>query len=402
MECAYPISQEDDFNNLIEGKSILYIPIVSSIDRKTNLYNLAADGNINRTITTFLRNDSFKRLTLVLPEHHQQHSGWMLEKFNKEVNEMSGAIVEFHYSPYFGIHAGEQRSNPYIIQHMIDELCQRYECLDSFDYVIADSQYLIQYLIEGEYVEKSKIIFWNYLCSTDDKGRSFTDGLKDITLKIMTSNIKMIVTSPDLVKYACSKVVEHHWHDIFYIPTFMDRDYDTFNYEPDKEIKEFILQCKSNYSPIIYLPYRLTDEAYQIEKVIDFIECYTNYHWNAMCKTDDIPVMVVYSDPNNSGMMNDLLINSEKLAKLVNDKKIELNNVSPKREVFYTFIDSKYRVTIPYFEDIEFANHAAIWEFAQSNANVYLLDKFAFKNYPYYEVTQINQFLPASRFMKSA
>lgn len=402
MELKYNISNEEDFANLIKDKSILYIPIVSSINRKTDEYNLDSDGNINRTITTFLRCSTYSDLTIVLPSRHRVGSESLLEKFKEEAHE-NGCIVKFHYSPYFGKHAGDQRSNPYIIQNIINDVQSNIGTIDGFDYVIADSQYLIKTLVDDGYVNAQKVIFWNYLCSTETKGRSFTDNLKGITRQVIQSGVKVIVTSPDIAEYVCHNISNRYWSDIYYLPVFMDRTFNTFFYKSDQEIEKFIADCQMKNVPMIYLPFRLTDEAYQIDKVMNFIFNYVDQHDYVMNsgQIPITPVAVIYSDPNNSGMMEEVIFKDyPRFKELIDCHEIELKNVSTSRETFYTFIDSRYPVTIPYFEDIAFANHAAIWEFVDSNADVYLLDKFAHGNYPYKRPGDYNTFKPASRFLK--
>ena len=60
----------DDYkqlNNIIENKSVLYIPIYSCFSYETGKLNFKADGNINRFISTFYECQSYKSLDIFYP-----------------------------------------------------------------------------------------------------------------------------------------------------------------------------------------------------------------------------------------------------------------------------------------------------------------------------------------------
>lgn len=373
---------EDDFVEMIKGKSILYIPIVSSINRETNLYNLDSDGNINRLATTFLLYSSYKNLSIVLPKRHDPENTSIVDAFKKDA--FIRDKIDIHYSDYFGIHAGEQRANMYLITNLVDELIRAYGDLNkSFDYVIADSQYLLEYLVDYNYADKSKLIFWNYLCSTNNFSRSFTKSLDKITEKIIHKIDHTIVTSPDIYRYVDylnnmpgAKNTEPD--SIIYLPIFVDRRLSPFSrYEKDKEISDVLDNCIENNDYVIYLPFRLTDEAYKFETVVkSFIGPI-----NEQAKRNGHLIRILYSDPNNSGIMEEQVQTYEELQ----DTNIDFVKVSPARNTFYTIIDHQIGVNIPYFEDIDYANHAAIWEFKDSNANIWVLPLYDGMNMPYYE-----------------
>ncbi|MCH5167413.1 MAG: hypothetical protein J1F35_05910 [Erysipelotrichales bacterium] len=369
---------EEDFYNMIKNKKILYIPIVSSINRETGEYNLDSDGNINRLVTAFSINDSFECLDLVLPKKHSKETK-ILDAF-KENNEN----INFIFSDFFGIHAGEQRSNMFIITNLVNEL-ERNKSFDSYDYVILDSQYLLIYLNKYNYVDRNKLIFWNYLCSTKKYQRSFTAPFVDITKDAINIAKYVIVTSPDILEFTADEKMDRADDSLFYIPKFVDRKLDIFSkYEEDQEVYDILDSYIESKTIPFYLPFRLTDEAYKMDLVIsDFILPY-----QSIAEINGYDISLIYSDPNNSGEMENFI---EKYPELDKDNII-LQKVSPARDTFYTIIDHPIGVNIPYFEDIDFANHAAIWEFKDSNANIWVLPKYDGMLMPYYEKTDTSIF----------
>lgn len=379
------VMNEKDFSSMISGKRLLYIPIVSSIDRETGEYKLDADGNINRMCTTFLRNHTMEYLILVLPMK-AKNARHILDRFEDELSDKAPDVnLRKLYNPYFGIHAGEQRKDMFTIINMLDWIASTVD-LSTFDYIIADSQYLLQFLIDYKNIDQNKLIFWNYLCSTEKNSRSYTKELKHITEEMMIRCGHTIVTSPEICEYAMNILPSYrHDNSIIYIPNFVDVKTETFGkYDVDCETMDKIGQCRSQRKHIIFLPFRLTDEAYQIDLVAEFISKYRK-----KCQSIDEDAVLMYSDPNNSGMMPQFL---EKYKDKIGE--IETINVSSDRNTFYTIINNYvWKVNIPYFENIEYANHAAIWEFKNMNCNVWVLPKFAGRNNPYYESTDTNLFL---------
>lgn len=362
---------EKDFDLMLSGKRILYIPIISSINRETNKYNLDADGNVNRFITAFSRCNKWAELQIAIPSNIGEGQNTFIQKFI--LNKKPYQTLNFIKSKFFGIHAGEQRSDMFIIFNLLNDIRDEVGDLNDFDYIIADSQYLIHYLIWYNIVPKHKIIFWNYLCSTMNYQRSFTSKFVEITKDILGSLAHVIVTSPDLYEYCKENMAPYivkNPNSLIYLPRFVDRNLEIFReYDPDQEIYDYLDECKKNKDFVIYLPFRLTDEAYKFDRVVkEFI-----YNINEKAKESDTKVKILYSDPNNSGMMATQI---ENYKDVLGNLNISYVNVNVDRNTFYTIIDHPIGVNIPYFEDLEFANHAAIWEFKQSNANIWVLDKY--------------------------
>ena len=99
----------------MQDKNILYIPIISSINRGTNKYNLDSDGNVVRFITFFEHHKNFKSLTILLPKNNESHD--IVDKWIKDNDN-----IKIIWSDNFGKHAGEQRSDSDVVSKMEMEL----------------------------------------------------------------------------------------------------------------------------------------------------------------------------------------------------------------------------------------------------------------------------------------
>ena len=315
----------NDFLHIIRGKNILYIPIISCINRDTGEYNLSADGNVNRFITTFQKCPFYSKLKVVLPSKHIEGSESIINKFTR-YNTFNSVI----YSPNFGIHAGEQRNKDEVVDALFEEI----KDLD-FDICIFESQKLGLKMMD--YRKDKEFIFWNPVSKTKTKTRIFLEGYDEINSKIIDRVNYMIIASPDQAEfynYVDNKLV--------YLDILIDRNLYFFEYKKDKEI---LNKFKNEKRKIFYLPFRLSDEGYKFDKVLEYLEK----------EKDDF--IVLYSDPNNSHIV-DKGVNS------IFDKFIK---VSSNRDTYYTILDY-IKCTILYFEDLEFINHAAIHEFMNSKS----------------------------------
>lgn len=332
------------FNSLasyIKDRNVISIPIISSIDRKTGEYKLDADGNVNRIITTFWHADTYKSLTIVLPKKHKKFSESLIEDFVK-AKGTTDKPINIVWCDNFGIHAGEQRSNYFVIENLYNELLDKVD-VDKFDTWILESQGLIDYLSKN--IKLTDVIFWNYTCTTNNKTRSFLNGYKEVNEKLFRMCDRTILASPEQVDYY-NQVQGTEKYRMIYIPVFMDRNIPIFDYQKDTVLDQK-LKRYSKVFKIFYLPYRMTDEGYLMNDVIQYINQDPN----------DFK-MVLYGDPNNSGYMD---IIKDKF-----DNNVMLKKVSTSRNVYYTILDCDANITIPYFEDIAYINHASVQEFIDS------------------------------------
>ena len=312
-----------DFSNITKGKNILYIPIISCINRDTNEYNLSADGNVNRFITTFSFCKTYNKLIIILPKNHIKGTEVILNKFK-------WGSVEYIYSENFGIHAGEQRNKDEVVNALFEEI----KDID-FDICIFESQKLGLRMMD--YKKDSEFIFWNPVSKTKTKTRIFLEGYEEINQSIIDKVNYMIIASPDQLDY-----YGYVKDKLIYLDILINRNLLYFDYSIDTEI---LNKFKNESRKIFYLPFRLSDEGYRFDKVLEYLEK----------EKDDF--IVLYSDPNNSHII-------DKGDNSIFDKFIK---VSSNRDTYYTILDY-IKCTILYFEDLEFINHAAIHEFMNSKS----------------------------------
>ena len=347
MKRSYPF-----FSYLINNKKVLYIPIVSCINRDTQEYDLGADGNVNRFITTFSLCNEFHSLDIVLPKKHVAGSENILEMFKT-------SKINFVWAENFGIHAGEQRRDNKVIDSVY-ELTKDIE----FDVCIFESQGLGLKLMDKYKGQGKMFMFWNPVSATETKTRIFLEGYEEINKQVCELCDYMIVASPDQIKYYSSR--EYSKYKLIYLDKLIYRNLTCFSYEVDNELVE-----KYKGKTIYYLPFRLTDEGYKFDKVLEYLE------------KQDGDFVVLYSDPNNSHVV-------EKLDSKIKEK---FDKVSSNRNTYYTILDH-IPCTILYFEDLEFINHAAIHEFmsdkCKSKVILYKQDNNPYDVFSCDRITNIN------------
>lgn len=112
------------------------------------------------------------------------------------------------------------------------------------------------------------------------------------------------------------------------------------------------------------MPYQVTDEEYDNDKVIKFINYYNKIR-KKYTKTNSSSLYILYGDPNNSGYM-------EKIKPYI-DNDVKFEQVPNDRGTNYTLLDSDLKVVIPYFEDIDYINHASIQEFVSDKAKCQII-----------------------------
>lgn len=325
-----------EFDNILYGLNIVYVPIVSCINRQTGEYDLSCDGNVNRFVTTFSKCESFASLTIVLPKVHVAGSEKLVEQFaNSHIN------IKLIYSEHFGIHAGEQRNMDSVVNAMYDDIKK----LET-DIYIFESQKLGKLLIENK-KDRQQFIFYNPVSKVNGKSRVFLEGYDDINNWLFENSDYMIVSSPDQIKYFENGTKEH----IVYLDKLIDRDIELFDYEKNIDMKKIIGASVNINTKMFYLPFRMTDEGYKMDTVLS-----TLYH---EYKSHDGNIVVFYSDPNNSKILDKIKMN-EKL-------KWKFVQVPTDRNTYYTLIDNP-NITVLYYEDLDFINHAAIHEFISNKA----------------------------------
>lgn len=321
----------------IKDKDILYVPIISSINRDTNLYRLDVDGNVVRFVTFFSHHNDFRSLTILLPEANDGH----YEIINNFVK--NNPNVNIVWKDCFGKHAGEQRRDNDVI-----DMLNIYITFNAyrFDKIFFESQGLGMKLIDN--YKPEKLVYWCPVCKIDDQHtRDFLEGYDDKNLKLFKYCGTTIFCAPMQVekyKYSC----KHIYYYSIMIDLSLGYFYGDNNFN---SLDNFMSSSVINYinsenKTCYYLPYRLTDMGYKVDDVIDFINKSTEM---------DRKVDVFYTDPNNSHYFDD--------KKNINKFKenIFLTKISSSRFMHLSMLSNDL-VIVPYFEDLDFINHAILWE----------------------------------------
>ena len=298
----------DELSKAADGKRVLYIPIVSCIDRQTDEYNLDCDGNVNRTIATIDRLSGYKEIDIVLPfsKHETIVKNWAEPKDKVNIIFMAGV---------HGRHAKDQRVNYKLM----------YSNIGQYDLYIIESQTLAKRLIE----DGKDVVFYCPVSKAKGKTRVFLEGYDEINEWLFNNAKYTVVCSPDQYDDYSGNFKSK----MLYLPVLCDY----VDYSTEGDISRVDELSKNR--TVVYLPYRLTDEGYRINDVINYV--------NKLSETTSI--IVAFSNPNNC----DLKLNFK--------DDIEVVNVGTSRSMYCAMLKSP-KVMIPYFEDIEFVNHAAIWE----------------------------------------
>lgn len=333
----------------ISNKSIVYVPIISSIDRDTGNYQLDADGNVARFVTFFIDNSNFSHLTMFLPSNNDGHMS-ILKNF---INRVGEEKVELKFVDDFGIHAGEQRKSPSIVRKMYHNLVEE---LSIGDVLVVESQGLAEYMLKYDFTYNT-IIYWCPVHKIDDnKTRDFLEGYDGMNIDLFTRCDCTIVCSPTQNTQVTSISGEDH---VLYYPKMIDLDTGLFNGEEwdiNEQINVENVTKNIIYQNAYYIPYRLTDMGYKIDKVVDMINS---------DKRGDIDVY--FTDPNNSHQFDVDIWH-------FNDN-VKLHKISSSRAMHLAMLQEQ--VTVPYFEDLDFINHATLWEMLnhKSKCNIVITEE---------------------------
>lgn len=321
----------------MQDKNILYVPIVSSINRKTNEYNLDIDGNVARFITFFEHHHKFNKLTVILPKNNESHR--MIDSWVYDNN------INIIWSDNFGKHAGEQRNDPEVYQEMLTEIKEFINnSVNPIHTIIFESQGLGKELIDIDCDIDAELVYWCPVCKIDENHtRSFLEGY-DESNKILFSSCDwcIVESSAQLKRFSLPDTLIYPYYQM------VDRDLIYFSYVSELGWKDTIKILHNINVPVYYLPYRLTDEGYKIDEVINFINMDVAEY-----------VIVYYTDPNNSGYMDKI--------KSKFNCNVHCIKLSSDRNSHFTMLSCD-NVIVPYLEDLDFVNHALLWEMMSSKS----------------------------------
>lgn len=336
-----------DFNRkYISNRDILYVPIISSINRSTNKYQLDCDGNVARFVTFFGKNMTFRHLTIWLPSNNDGKFS-ILEGFIKRVGKEK---VTLKFVDDFGKHAGEQRNTSQIIYKMYDHLKEE---MSVRDVLFLESQGLIEHILRYDYTY-DKLVYWCPVHKiSNEKTRDFLEGYSNDLLFMKCD--ATIVCSPTQKEQVSSIVGEDK---VLYYPEMIDLDMGIFDgkYNAQNSVETFKLErdLRVYATPyngyIYYLPYRISDMGYKIDRVVDFIN-----------NDDSKEVHVMYTDPNNSHLLDANIYRF--------NPTVHLHHISSDRWIHLTMLKQP-NVIVPYFEDLDFINHAMLWEMLNNHRSL--------------------------------
>lgn len=322
-----------DFFNIVKGKRILHEPIVSMRSYQDGKYDLAADGNVNRIISNWLNaKDCYVDLILPSKDHVTDRGIRLIEDFVK----LSNGKVNIIEAEKFYVNAGEQRfDKENILYDMIKPIMKNY------DLVIYESNML------GLKLEKEKgdvkTAYWCPASKTVNMLPSFyAEDLVEIDKQIAkTVDYVMPATESqaDWWRSFTDKVVLNN--------LFIDPSLEVFSFAKDDDLVSKIKDFMREGWKIVYIPFRLTDKAYQIDKIIDFLE------------KSSYKVIVLYSDPNNSKILENKQDSSN----------LRYIKVSSNRDVYYTIL-SEIDCIVPYFESVKDVLHVSWNEMIHFNVRI--------------------------------
>lgn len=340
----------NNLQNLCDNSRVLYYPIVSMRDYKTNQYDLSCDGNVNRFISFFYQTKA-KFIRILLPEIKKikPSSLEFLQKHIQNIRCFTNQDIEVIHGKFFRINAYLTRKSAYKNCSLIRDIIES----NNIDTFIYEPNSLHKNLWQLNQ-KNINFIYWCPVSDTKDVKPTF---LKDFAL----DDIKCIDSSMHVV-FASIKQKQYFLE--LFKPSLSKEGYEALNnklevrtklIEPKYFTGSFITeQIKQRLGPtknFVYLPFRLSDSGYNVEFILSII---------AAIRQTGLDVKVIYSDPNNSGVF----VNSD----LYKDFCIKINQHG--RDDYYAILKAfnkhnkcGYNMVIPYLENADDIIHASVFEF---------------------------------------
>ena len=325
--------------DVIQDKVVSHIPIYSMFDHSSKMINLNCDGNVSRWLTRFYKSSNWKELTVYGPKKE-------ISLNYDQLKEKLSYLKDFTYKEVAAIrtNAGHQRSEEFISE-FFDQV-DKDEFLKS-DVIICEGQAIILHLLKlkEERNLNFKLIYWCPLCNTNYKQKDFLVKDKPVNEFIFANVDYTIIVGKDQIQYL--KECNIPDEKVIFDPEMMDRNLPFFQYgKQDAVIAEL-----KRYDKVVYLPFRLSDEGYQLWNIIDVV------------KNLDDRVKVYCPNVNNASNLELVKMCQKNLPTLSENDVLEvlsrMKPISSQRDVFYSVLDYCDNVAIPYFEDIDFVPHVA-------------------------------------------
>ena len=368
------MSYKYQFLSKIEGKKILYIPIISMRSYEDNLYDLTCDGNVNRFISNFLDipKDVKYECSILLPSSLSTtpESQDLIERFVKETDNKVFIINMIAYPKGGASQLRDMNGALDIFKYIQTEF-------ESYDTIIYESN-MLGALIEGVKPRYDfKTIYWCPVSKTTEINPEFLRKYEKVDLELVTKSDTTWVASANQLEYFqnyLNKNCKQKVYNINLVTNLINPRLKIFEFKTNAWILSQTDYLISEGYKLIFLPFRLTDSGYHLNTIVNDIK--------TVSRAFGIKICVLYSDPNDSGVLEE---ESKKAGDLI-FKKI------PKfREVYYTMLRDVDCI-IPYLDDMDNILHASVFEFMHFNSKViYLKNKFYILNKKY-EISSLNEF----------
>lgn len=349
--------KEHELKFLLDGKSIVYVPIYSMFDHQSGLVDLECDGNVNRWMTNLYKSgQTWKKMVIFGPSRDLAKSEESFMSFKSKL-ERNFSSFEYVESRAFSGGAKKQRSSAFPAEIFPDVLDRLLEC----DVAIVESQELFRAFLAAKTSGQwdGKLVYWCPVCATS-KTRSFLEESRDADLDCFRCSDHIIVATEEQATYLKMNMIPIS--RITVAREFIDRELPMFkSYDVDSEALKEVEDAIKSGKLCIYLPFRLSDEGYKIWEILEVI--YTRL------VNGDLEAFV----PNLNGS------SSQELVKLCKSHGCQLSDdqitlaiskfkpISARRSTYYTLIDYCSDLVIPYFEDWKFIMHAAVDELILGN-----------------------------------
>lgn len=363
----------DKFRRLVEDKNVMVVPIFSMFDHISGICNMKCDGNVSRYITTFHYATAWKSLTTFSPT---KTNAINIEYFRKglEANKIDDAqsvqvIEDTEFKNHAAYIRGEEFANNFY-KHLQSYYKERF---DNSDVILFDGQQIGLKLLANRQQGKT-YIYWCPVCATDEKTRSFLEANKQLDQRLFNEADYVIVASLDQLKYL---EILGYGKKTLLLDKLASRDVPWLNtYKISYNIIAFI-KCMVHFNKqIIYLPFRISDEGYQVVKILDTIYQYGNNDFVILCpnlNNDELFYKWALYDNSKQNFIHECIY------KIDDDK-----------DTYLTLLSEGYsQVVIPYFEDTDFIMHGTYNELISGKTTAQVFYKPEY--FTYYITTRFSQ-----------
>lgn len=255
--------QNFKLRDMIAGKRVLFIPVYSMRSYETGLYDLSCDGNMARIMSIILTSN-VEHATITIPSHD------MLSADVSEVihgkfkpTEITQRITLLNCDGY-GLNAYATRTSDDIIKNIRNKCGDAY--LSSYDMIIVEPQEaakkLLSIKLSGEIT--SELLYWCVASRTSKGNVWFTDDFVEDDL-FLASRMQTACATKSQVEFLGGK-------------SFIAEFYD-------------LASCNK---PVIFFPFRLSDEEYCASKLAEMLAAYVKEY------NDWFDLLV--TDPNSIGL----------------------------------------------------------------------------------------------------